>query len=127
MAQTSYDYFFSGDHESARRLVEATLQQEGYRLETVPNGSTRATRGDLTRTLLLGALAGKAFHTVLFVQWFVDDQQRLVARLSRDLGSGLVKGGALGANKAHNAFVEVAGALGRAASAGGQLADTREA
>ena len=120
MAESSYDYFFGGPHDAARHLIDATVQAQGYTLEQMPNGSTKAVRGDLTRTLFLGVFAGKAFHVVLWLQYFVDDSDRLVVRLSRDLGTGLVKGGALGAARSQEAFAELAHALGRA-STGGQL------
>ena len=120
MADSSYDYFFTGPHDDSRRLVDHVAQTHGFRLEQMPNGSTKAVRGDLTKTLVLGVFAGKAFHVVLWLQYFVDDSDRLVVRLSRDLGTGLVKGGALGAARSQEAFAELAHALGRA-STGGQL------
>ena len=66
---------------------------------------------------VVGGLAGKGFHVTLWLAYFVDDQGRLVARISRDLGTAAVKGGAIGASKAHSAFVDVATALGHAAAA----------
>jgi len=118
MAESSYDYFFGGPHDAARHLIDATVQAQGYTLEQMPNGSVKAVRGSLAKTLLLGGLAGRGFHVVLWLSYFVDDQGRLVVRLSRDLGTAAVKGGAIGASKAHAAFVDVATALGHAASAG---------
>jgi len=120
MADSSYDYFFTGPHDESRRLVDHVAGSLGFRLEQMPNGSTKASRGDLTKTLFLGVLAGKSFHVTLWLQYFVDDAGRLVVRLSRDLGTGLVKGGALGAARSQEAFAELAHALGRA-STGGQL------
>ncbi|WP_423919813.1 hypothetical protein ACPEEZ_13025 [Frigoribacterium sp. 2-23] len=127
MAENSYDYFFSGDHDSARRLIDQTLQNQGFSLEILPNGSTKATRGSLAKTLLLGGLAGKGFHITMFVQYFVDEHGRLVARLHRELGGSMIKGGAIGAAKGQNAFADVANALNQAAAAGGHLEGTASA
>jgi hypothetical protein len=117
MAESSYDYFFSGPHDAARHLIDSTVQAQGFALEAMPNGTTKAVRGNLATTLLFGGLAGKGFHVTLWLAYFVDDQGRLVARISRDLGTAAVKGGAIGASRAHSAFVDVATALGHAAAA----------
>ncbi|ROS61099.1 hypothetical protein EDF38_0181 [Frigoribacterium sp. PhB160] len=122
MADSSYDYFFSGPHDDARRLIDQALVHEGYRLEAMPNGTTKAVRGSLAASLLVGGLAGRGFHVVLYVQYFVDDHDRLVARISRELGLAAVKGGAIGAARAHSAFVEAATALGHAAAWTEQMA-----
>ena len=97
------------------------LEGAGFSVTTNPNGTFQATRGSLSRTLLLGAMAGKKFHVTFTVEFFSDPNGNLVARLNRNVSGGALKGGALGANMTNNAFLDTANALIAALSAAGIL------
>lgn len=120
---SSYDFFITGDHEAARAAVGNKLIELGFELEATATGGLIARRGSLKKTLWLGALAGKDFHVSFIVEYFTDDAGRFVARLNRNMGTGALKGGALGANKVENVFVETVDALSAALSSAGILQD----
>lgn len=107
MAST-FTYVISGDHETGKGLVASSLEQQGFRISSTPNGGFNAERGNMTKTLLLGALSGKDFHVSFIVGFAADERGSLVATLHRNLGSGAVKGGALGASKVNSTFTAVA-------------------
>lgn len=96
---SSYDVFFEGPHDESRRLVERTLVDHGFTLSLAPDGSTRAVRGTLVSTLVLRAFAGRAQALTLDVQWYVDDRDRLVARVVH-ASSTAVLGGPVGVVRA---------------------------
>ena len=97
------------------------LEAAGFTVTLNPNGSFLATRGSLSRTLLLGAMAGKKFHVTFNVEFFSDPQGNLIARLNRNVSGGALKGGAIGANMTNNAFLETGNALTASFSAAGVL------
>ncbi len=74
-------------------------------MSTTPDGNLVAARGSLARTLLLGAMAGKGFQVTFPAAFYSDPEGHLLVRLSRQLGTGALKGGVLGANMTNNAFV----------------------
>jgi hypothetical protein len=117
----SYDYFISGDHAAARTLIQNTLTQQGFAVEQTENGGFVAKRGSMGATVWLGALAGKNFHVSFSVHFFVDERGQLVARLNRNMGAGVLKGGAIGASKTDTAFVDTANALAGALTNAGVL------
>lgn len=121
---SSFDYFISGDHAAARAIVANTLTAQGFALEPSETGDLAAKRGSLGATVWLGALAGKNFHVSFTVEFFVDQQGQLIARLNRNLGAGVLKGGAIGASKTDGAFVDTANALAEALSGAGVLTGT---
>jgi len=109
---SSYDYFLTGDHALAKDAVARALASEGFRVETNAAGGFNAKRGSMAATVWLGAWGGKKrFHVSFLVQFFVDAHGQLVARLNRDMASGMLKGGAVGANMTRNAFIDTAAAL----------------
>jgi len=114
-----HDFFISGDHEQGKHRVAEALQAQGFTIESTPNGGFVVKRGNMTKTIWLGAFAGKDFQVTFIVEFFVDDKGLLVARLNRDLGSGLLKGGAIGASKTSDAFNETVHGVGTALSAAG--------
>jgi hypothetical protein len=91
--------------------VSKALEAAGFEVTINPNGTFLATRGSLSRTLLLGAMAGKKFHVTFNVDFFSDPQGNLIARLNRNASGGALKGGAIGANMTNNVFLETANAL----------------
>jgi hypothetical protein len=112
---STHDVFLEGPHETSRRLVEQTLVDHGFTLSLAPDGSTRATRGTLASTLLLRAFAGRAQMLTVSVRWFVDERDRLVARVVHEPAVSLL-GGPVGVVRAHRAVGEVVRALDAAAS-----------
>ncbi|NRD27386.1 hypothetical protein [Frigoribacterium sp. VKM Ac-2836] len=109
MAST-HDVFLEGPHAESRHLVERTLVDHGFTLSAAPDGSTRATRGDLVSTLALRAFAGRAQMLTLSVQWFVDDRARLVARVVHEPALSVL-GGPVGVIRAQRAVGEIVRAL----------------
>lgn len=118
---SNHDYFLAGDHESGKALVADALTQLGFEVATTPNGGFTAKRGSFAKTMWLGAMAGKNFHVTFIVEFFTDAQGALVARLSRSLGSSMVKGGAIGVAKTETMFGEIASSLLQALSTSGRL------
>jgi hypothetical protein len=110
MAST-YDFFISGDHEAGKAFVAHILTGQGFEVTVDPTGSFVAQKGSLQKTVWLGAMAGKNFHVSFLVQFFVDQNGALVARLNRNMGSGVLKGGALGASKTDTVFLDTANVM----------------
>ncbi len=108
---SSYDYFLNGDHGVARGALQGALEAQGFAITATPNGGFYAKRGSTSRTLLLGAMAGSKFVVNLVVDFMADDQGRLVARLHRDMTSGALMGGAIGAAKTATVFAETGDAV----------------
>lgn len=122
----SYDYVISGDHASARALIGNALTQQGFTVEATETGNLVIKRGSMGATVWLGAMAGKNFHVSFTVEFFVDAEGRLVARLNRNMATGVLKGGAIGASKTDTAFVDTANSLAGALSDAGVLVSTVE-
>jgi len=120
----SHDFFISGDHEAARKVIAEALQSQGFAVSSTPENGFLAKRGSAGKTLLLGAMAGKSFQVSFVVDFMVDDQGRLVARLGRNMTSGALKGGVIGASRTNTVFEETANAIGAALTAQGVLADS---
>ena len=121
---SAHDFFLLGDHDAARHLVASTLQREGFAVTATPTGGLLAKRGSTAATVWLGGLAGKNFHVSFVVDFMVDQQGRLVARLNRNLTGGALKGGAIGAAKMNTAFEQTANAISAALHQAGVLADS---
>ena len=121
---SAHDFFLVGDHGFARQFVASTLGSEGFVVSTTPTGGLLAKRGSGAATLWLGALAGKNFQITFVVDFMVDGQGRLVARLNRNMTGGALKGGALGAAKTDTAFKETVNALASALHNAGILAES---
>jgi len=117
-----HDFFISGEHEQGKHRVAEALQSQGFTIESTPNGGFLAKRGSLAKTLWLGAFAGKDFQVTFIVEFFVDAAGQLVARLNRDIGAGLLKGGAIGASKTSTAFDETVNGIGTSLTAAGVYA-----
>ena len=87
------------------KTVEA-LSSAGFEVTKSADGNLVAKRGSMAKTLLLGAMAGKNFQVTFPVAFYSDPQGNLVARISRELGTGALKGGAIGVNMTNNAFLK---------------------
>lgn len=118
---TAHDFFIQGDHENGRRLVASVLQNEGFAVTVNPVGGLIARRGSTTATILFGGLAGKGLQQTFTVDFMIDVDGRLVARLNRNMAGGVLKGGAIGAVKTDNAFQQIANAIGAALHGAGVL------
>jgi hypothetical protein len=123
---SSFDFFLSGDHEAARAQVVGSLQAQGFAVEATPAGGYIAQRGSAAKSLWLGAFAGKSFHVSFILEFFVDSQGVLVARLNRGSALGALKGGAIGVNLTKNAFIDTANALVVALKQAGTLVKSLE-
>ncbi|AAT88441.1 hypothetical protein Lxx04500 [Leifsonia xyli subsp. xyli str. CTCB07] len=91
-------------------------------MTSTPSGGLLAKRGSDAATIWLGGLAGKNFQVTLTVDFMVDAEGRLVARLNRNMAGGVLKGGAIGAAKTDAAFQETANAIAAALHTSGVLA-----
>ncbi|WBU37742.1 hypothetical protein [Homoserinibacter sp. YIM 151385] len=116
---------FSVDVAAARAVVIGALEAEGYTLSPSTPGWSKATRGSMPLTLLLGGLAGKNFHVGFLVGERVDEQGRASFRIDRDLATGAVKGGAIGAVRTDKAYVSAVEAVAAAARRAGVLVEHR--
>jgi hypothetical protein len=121
-----YDCFIAGDHEAAKHLIAGALNSQGFAVEVQPDNNWLAKRGNLTTTVFVGALAGDDFQVTFGVQFFVDPQGQLVARLDKNVAVGFFKGGVWGLTKIDRAFAETAGAVYAALAGAGVLTNTLE-
>ena len=108
---TSYDLFFSGDHEAAKRALGTTFEKNGFTVQTRPDNNWVAARGSAAKTFWLGAMAGKGFRVTFEIQFFTAPDGGLIARFNRNVAGGALRGGAIGANMAKNAFNDTYTAL----------------
>ena len=107
--------------QAAKDLVVRVLGEQGFTTETNPNGGLTAKRGSAGATLLLGGLAGKNLQMTFFVQYFDGSDGSLDVRLSRNTAAGALKGGAIGASRTNNAFIDVVNAVAAAAQTAGSF------
>lgn len=105
------DLFLSGDHEHAKQLVHAALIAQGFEVSLTPTRGFHARRGSQALTVLFGGLAGSRFQVTFLIEFMVTEQGLLVARISRNMTGGALKGGAIGAVKTSNAFDETVARL----------------
>jgi hypothetical protein len=112
------EFDLSGDQTAAKAVVQQAAAGQGFAVEATGDWSFLLTRGSSTKSLLLGAMAGKDFYLKFGLDFSVADS-RLVARLSRDVASSALRGGVLGASRASDAFQQLADAVGAAATQAG--------
>jgi len=112
------EFDLSGDQRAARHVVEAAATAEGFALEPTGEWSEFLTRGSSTKSVLLGAMAGKDFYLKFGLDFSVNDGH-LVARLSRDVASSALRGGVIGASRASDTFQKLADAVGAATTQAG--------
>jgi hypothetical protein len=112
------EFDLSGENAAAKGVVEAAATAQGFRVEPTGDWSAFLTRGNSTKSLLLGAMAGKDFYLKFGLDFSIADGH-LVARLSRDVASSALRGGVIGASKAATAFQDVADAVGAAVTQAG--------
>ena len=112
------EFDLSGDQTAAKAVVQTAVTGQGFALEPTGDWSATLTRGNSTKSLLLGAMAGKDFYLKFGLDFSAADGH-LVARLSRDVASSAIRGGVIGASKASSAFQDLADAVGTAATQAG--------
>lgn len=122
---SSHEFFSSADPETVRRIIGETLTGLGFTVETTAGGGFVAKRGSVPMTVLLGGLAGKNLY-MSFQVAIMELQGQIVARVSRVAANAFVTGGAIGAAKANNVFMETANALGAALHTAGALTSSRQ-
>ncbi len=123
---SSYDFFLTDTVDGAKSKVHRVFEEQGYKVTSTPQGNLAGEKGSMGLTVAFGALAGKSMHMKFEAQFFTDDQQRIVVRLSRNLGGGALKGGAIGASRTANAFQNLANVMGTTLNGAGVLAETKE-
>jgi len=112
------EFDLSGDQVAAKGVVQNAVTGQGFALEPTGDWSAMLTRGSSTKSLLLGAMAGKDF-SLKFGLAFSAKGGKLVARLSRDVASSAFRGGVIGASRASDAFQKLADAIGAATTQAG--------
>ncbi len=112
------EFDLSGDQTAAKGLVQTAVVSQGFAVEPTGEWSALLTRGSSTKSLLLGALAGKDFYLKFGVDFSMADGH-LVARLSRDVASAALRGGMVGASRASAEFQKLADAVGAAVTQAG--------
>jgi hypothetical protein len=122
-----YDIFLSGDQLAAKELVARVVGEQGFTIVLNPNGSLSVKRGSSTATVLLGGLAGKNLQMTFFIEYLSGSDGSLDARLSRNTAAGALKGGALGASRTNNAFVDLVNGIAAAAQAAGTFVSSAAA
>ena len=101
----------SGNDQQTVPVVIEISRGLGYEA-TQPNpGSIKLERGDFSKTMLLGAMAGKNFHISFTFDIGVDHYGNTWLRFDQDGALGAVKGGAIGYAKSKNAFGEFVNAM----------------
>jgi hypothetical protein len=112
------EFDLNGDNAAAKGVVEAAASAQGFTVESTGDWTAFLTRGSSTKSLLLGAMAGKDFYLKFGLDFSLTDGH-LVARLSRDVASSALRGGVIGASKASTAFQDLADAVGAAVTQAG--------
>ena len=121
-----YDINFSGDPQAVKDLVARVLGEQGFATRGTPDGGLTAKRGSTGLTLLLGGLAGKNLQMTFSVEFLGAADGGLIARVSRSVAAGALKGGALGASRTNTVFGETINAIAAAASAAGSYVNAVE-
>ena len=119
------EFTLSGDQAAARDVVLAATAAQGFAAQATNEWSYLLTRGSSTKSLLLGAMAGKGFYLKFGVDFSVA-ADGFVARLSRDVASAALRGGVIGASKASDSFQQLADAVGAAVTKAGMYVADRK-
>jgi hypothetical protein len=119
-----YDLYLLGDTQAAKDLVARVLGEQGFTIEGNPNGGFSAKRGSTGMTMLLGGLAGKNLQVTFFVNFLPGPDGSTDVRVSRNTGAGALKGGALGAARTNNVFVDVVNTIAAAAQSAGTFVNS---
>lgn len=118
------EFDVSGDQSAAKSVVQTAAVAQGFAIEPTSDWSFFLARGSSTKSLLLGAMAGKDFYVKFGLDFSVADGH-VVVRLSRDAVSSAIRGGVIGATRASGAFQDLADAVGGAVTQAGIFLATR--
>jgi hypothetical protein len=122
---STYDYTLTGDPAVAHGVVIEGLASIGHQVAALADGTFAVTRGSGAATVLLGAFAGKRFHTKFSLQFF-DGEGSAVARFTRVGALGGLKGGVIGNSKTIDVFNEAARTIETATRQAGIFAGVTE-
>ncbi|MFF1572233.1 hypothetical protein ACFVWR_05755 [Leifsonia sp. NPDC058292] len=122
---SSHEFFSAANPDQVRDVIGQTLTGLGFTVESTPAGGFVAKRGSVPMTVLLGGLAGGKLY-MSFQVAIMELQGQIVARLSRVTANAFVTGGAIGAAKANNVFMETANAIGARMHDAGILTSSRQ-
>ena len=122
---TTYDFTLTGDPAAAQQAVIDALAAIGHRVSPLQDGTLAVERGNQTKTMWLGAMAGKNFHTRYSLQFF-PGEGTTVARFTRAGSLGALKGGAIGHAKTNDIFNEAGRAIDAHTRQAGILGDVTE-
>ena len=110
----------SGNDQQTVPVVIEISRSLGYEATQPTAGSIKLERGDFSKTMLLGAMAGKNFHISFTFDIGVDQYGNTWLRFEEG-GLGAVKGGAIGYSKTKKAYGEYLDALRQQVTARGML------
>jgi hypothetical protein len=119
------ELILSGNDLRTVPVVVEIAKGLGYDATQPSQQSIKLERGNLTKTLLLGAMAGKNFHISFTFDIGVDDLGNTWLRFDQDGALGAVKGGAIGYAKSKNAYGEFLDTLRRETTQRGLLLGER--
>ena len=105
------ELILSGSEQQTVPVVISIAQGLGYEATQPSQTSIKLERGNLTKTLLLGAMAGKNFHISFTFDIGVDQHGNTWLRFDQDGALGAVKGGAIGYAKSKNAYADFVNAM----------------
>lgn len=111
----------SGSDQQTVPVVIEISRGLGYEATQPTPGSIKLERGDFSKTMLLGAMAGKNFHISFTFDIGVDQYGNTWLRFDEGTGLGAVKGGAIGYSKTKKAYAEYLDALRRQTTERGML------
>jgi hypothetical protein len=100
------ELILSGNDQQTVPVVIEIARGLGYEATQPSQGSIKLERGNLTKTLFLGAMAGKNFHISFTFDIGVDQFGNTWLRFDQDGALGAVKGGAIGYAKSKTAYAE---------------------
>ncbi|MGH3706352.1 MAG: hypothetical protein ACRDT9_17075 [Agromyces sp.] len=100
------ELILAGTDQQTVPVVISIAEGLGYEATQPSRSIIKLERGNLTTTLLLGAMAGKKFHISFTFDIGVDQYGNTWLRFDQDGALGAVKGGAIGYAKSKNAYGE---------------------
>ncbi|MGI9822153.1 hypothetical protein [Agromyces sp. Marseille-Q5079] len=119
------ELILSGNDLQTVPVVVSIAKELGYEATQPSERSIKLERGNLTKTLLLGAMAGKNFHISFTFDIGVDQHGNTWLRFDQDGALGAVKGGAIGYAKSKNAYAEFIDTIRRETTQRGLLLGER--
>jgi hypothetical protein len=122
-----HDFVIVGDYPSGRQIVASALESVGFTLTYTPQGDLRAKRGGTLSTVLMGAAAADGIRSTVAVDFRLDPQKQLVARLTQRSAAAVLVGGPTSQDSMQstsdviNAALISSGRLARSTLSGSQI------